>query len=365
MTGTVRVLGAGVSGLSVAALLAGRGIAVEVRDRRGAVGGRFAGGFQVLENGSSELDAVDELSRVGLEPACELTPLYEAVLLDADRNRYEVWSDAPYAYLIRRGTGPGTLDDWLAGEARRRGVRIETGTDDDDWRPDVIATGPARADGVAREVVFTTPDPDRIVVLFDPQLIPTGYGYLFVHGGMGTMGAAQVRGVRMLRRTARHVFEVLLTEFPTRMEDVHEHVQYMSFAAPRRLQAGERWYAGEAAGVQDYLFGLGNRLALRSARLIADALSGARWDADAFDEQIVGPMLASVLGRRLFELAGAGTTARLCRWLAAADFRMRLVRLQRPSVARRFLAQVVMKVWGTKRYDRRVPTGTWFRGPVG
>ncbi len=362
MTDTIRVLGAGVSGLGAAALLAGRGHAVEVRDRRGVAGGRFAGGFQILENGSGPQDVLDELAGMGLEPACELTPLDQAVLLDADRNRYEVHSRKPYAYLIRRGGGEGTLDAWLAAEARRRGVRIEAGTSGDDWMPDVIATGPARADGVAREVIFTTPDPDRIVVLFDPALTPTGYSYLFIHDGKGTMGAAQVRGIRRLRGNARRAFAALLDAFPARMEDVHEHVQFMSFGAPRTLRAQGRWYAGEAAGIQDYLFGLGNRLALRSARLIAGALGGEGWDAAGYERQVWEPMLASMLGRAAFELAGAGTVSRLCRWLAGGDFRQRLIALQRPSAGRRVLARIVMAVWGSRRPDPRVPVAAWSRG---
>ncbi|NOZ78722.1 MAG: NAD(P)-binding protein [Acidobacteria bacterium] len=363
MRETIRVLGAGVSGLGVAALLARRGVSVEVRDRREVAGGRFTGGFQVLENGSGERDVLDELAGMGLEPACELTPLHEAILLDVDRNRHHVHSRLPYAYLIRRGPGPGTLDSWLVTEAQRLGARIEAGTADTDWTPDVIATGPPRADGVAREVVFETPDPDLIVVLFDPELTPTGYSYLFIHDGMGTMGAAQVRGIRRLRANARRAFDALLGEFPTRMEHPREHVQYMSFALPRHLEVGERWYVGEAAGIQDGLFGLGNRLALRSANLAAGALAGEGWNAGAFRRQIVEPMEASILGRAMFELAGGGAVARLCRWLAAADFRRRLIALQRPSAVRRLLARAVMAAWRKRGNDPRIPTAAWSRRP--
>jgi len=357
----VRILGAGLSGLATAVLLARRGLEVEVRDRRPGGGGRFAGGFQVLENGSSAQDVLGEISNLGLEPRCDLVPLHEAVFLDAGRRRYAVASRAPYAYLVRRGGGPGTVDGWLGEEAAAAGVRIGSGSEDEAWMADVIATGPRRADGVARERVFRTTHPDLMAVLFDPGIIPTGYAYLFVHDGFATMGAAQVRKLGELAGNARRAFAVLLEEFPMAVEDLEEHVQYMNFGIPRGLQAGGRWYVGEAAGIQEYLFGLGNRLALRSAALVASAVAGEPFDQRTFLERIVRPMRTSVLGRAGFELAGPRTVRRLCRWLAAGDFRQRLITLQRPGPARLLLARLVMAAWRAGPRARRLPVQAWSR----
>ncbi len=357
----VRVLGAGLSGLATAVLAAGHGLDVEVRDRRPGGGGRFAGGFQVLENGSSAEDVLDELAGMGLEPRCDLVPLHEALFLDAARVRYHVRSQRPYAFLVRRGSDPGTLDGWLRAEAAAAGVAIEAGSEGGEWTADVIATGPRRADGAARERVFRTRHPDLTVVLFDPALVPTGYAYLFVRDGLATMGAAQVRRLGELAANARRAFAVLLEEFPMPVIDAEEHVQYMNFALPRSLHAGGRWYVGEAAGVQEYLFGLGNRLGLRSAALAAAALAGDPFDRRTFARRIVAPMRASILGRAAFELAGAGTVARLCRWLAGGDFRDRLIAMQRPTPLRQALARLVMAVWRDRGSSRRLPVEAWSR----
>lgn len=358
---TVRILGGGLSGLATAVLVARRGIGVEVRDRRRGGGGRFAGGFQILENGSCEEDVLEELERLGLRPRCQLVPLNTAVLVDASSRRWEVHSDSPYAYLVRRGGGEGTVDDWLRREAEAAGVSLDVGTETPSWRADVHATGPRYADGVAREVVFRTSHPDLMAVLFDPRLTPTGYAYLFVSKGLGTMGAAQVRRKAELRENARHAFTTLRHEFPMPMEDVHEHVQYMNFGLPRHLQSNGSWYVGEAAGVQEFLFGLGNRLGFRSAALVADAIAGEGWDSRRFRDGLVRPMAESVLGRAAFELAGPRSVGRFCAWLTGGDFRQRLITLQRPGVVRRLLARAVMMVWRQWEPSSRLPVACWRR----
>jgi flavin-dependent dehydrogenase len=357
---TVRILGAGVSGLATALLLARRGFEVEVRDRGR---GRFAGGLQVLESGSRPEDALAELGRLGFgAPRCRVVPLRDALLFDQDLRRFPVASSAPYAYMIRRGSGPDTLDTWLREAATEAGVRLALGGEDDGWRADVVATGPPRADGAARELVFRTDHPDLTAVLFDPRLTPTGYSYLFVREGLGTIGAAQVRQRDRLRANARAAFDRLWGLFPMRVEPLGaEKGLVMGFAVPGHLRHGTRWYVGEAAGVQDFLFGLGNRLALRSAALAAEALAGGGWDRARFRREIVNPMRVSVLGRALWEAAGPRTVTALCRAFAGGDFRRRLLLLQRPSPWRRALAMLVMARWRERPGECPNPVATWSR----
>jgi len=316
----------------------------------------------VLENGSREEDVLVELARLGLEPACELVPMREALLLDQDLRRYPVRSEAPFAYLVRRGEGEGTLDYWLRSEAENVGVRLEEGSAGDGWQPDVVATGPARADGVAREMVFRTSAADVAAVLFDPGLTPTGYSYLFVRDGWGTLGAAMVRGVGRLRRAAAKAFAILRRELEVEVEEeVGEQVLFMNFGIPRHLSSRDAWYVGEAAGVQDFLFGLGNRLALRSAALVAAAVSGEEWDEPEFVRSIARPMETSVLGRAAFELAGPAATTAACRWLSGGDFRSRLVALQRPTGPRSLLARFVMALWRDRGGCDHLPVARWCR----
>lgn len=357
----VRIAGGGLSGLATAVLLARRGVEVEVFDRHLGGGGRFAGGWQVLENGSTEEDALDELRALGLEPDVPVIPATRSVFLDGFGRRYEVSSSAPFAYFVRRGSGEGSLDAWLRRQAAAAGVIVRDGV----AAPadvEVVATGPRQADGVAREVVFASDLPDTLAVLFDPMVTPTGYAYLFCIGGHGTFGVAQVRGTARLagaQGEAWRKFRESFGEFAVR--DARERGQFMNFSVPRGLRGSDgRWVAGEAAGIQDFLFGLGNRLALRSAGLVAEGLMGG-WDEARFRRTILRPMRTTVTLRFAYERLGRRGFARFCRLAGRTDFRRLLLRNQRPDALKGALAAVVMTAWRERRGCRHGAACTWCR----
>ncbi len=357
----IRIAGGGLSGLATAVLLARQGLAVEVWDRHRGGGGRFAGGWQVLENGSREEDALDELRALGLAPSFPVVPAVRALFLDAFGGTHEVASEEPYAYFVRRGGTDGSLDAWLRGLARDAGVAVREGS----AAPadaEVIATGPRQADGVARELVFSSDLADTVAVLFDPAVTPTGYAYLFCLGGHGTFGVAQVRGVRSLQRAREEAwrrFRAVFGEFAVR--DGHERGQFMNFSLPRRLRsASGRWYVGEAAGAQDFLYGLGNRLALRTAGLAAAGVAD-RWDEAAFRAGVERPMRTTIALRFAYERTGRRGFARFCRSAGRGDFRRFLIRLQRPGVAKDALARAVMAAWRERRGCRHAPLCSWCR----
>ena len=356
----IRIAGGGLSGLATAVLLARRGVEVEVFDRHRGGGGRFGGGWQVLENGTTATDALDELRGLGLEPTFPAIGARRALFLDAFGGTHEVASAAPYAYFVRRGP-EGSLDSWLRGLALAAGVTLREGA----AAPadaEVVATGPRQADGVARELVFRSDLADTVAVLFDPALTPTGYAYLFCLGGHGTFGVAQVRGVHALGRARQEAwrrFRAVFGEFAVR--DESEHGQFMNFSLPRHLRAADgRWYVGEAAGVQDFLFGLGNRLALRTAGLAAAGIAGA-WDAPRFAASVRRPMRATVATRFLYERLGRRAFAAFCRRAGRADFRDLLLQWQRPGIAADAAARLVMAAWRERRGCRHGPLCSWCR----
>lgn len=347
------------SGLATAVLLARQGVAVEVFDRHVGGGGRFHGGWQVLDNGLPPSDALEELASLGLSGRPPVIPAHRALFLDSSGERHEVSSQEPYTYFLRRG-GEGSLDGWLRDQALASGVSVREGCE---APPDVqvVATGPRRADGVAREIVFSSDLPDTVMVLFDPAVTPSGYAYLFCLEGHATFGVAQVRRLRSLpgaRDAAWARFRRELGEF--QVHDRRESGQFMTFSAPRTLRGPDgRWYVGEAAGVQHFLFGLGIRFALRSASLAAEGVLG-RWDQARYERELWRPMLASVAMRWGYERLGPRAFARLCRMASKRDFRELLMRAQRPTLTRRTLARLVMAAWA-ERSGSRGPLGGWHR----
>ena len=68
MSERVDILGAGLSGLSAATVLAHNGYDVHVHEIRKESGARFDGDFQGIENWTSDIDFFDEMREWGLDP---------------------------------------------------------------------------------------------------------------------------------------------------------------------------------------------------------------------------------------------------------------------------------------------------------
>jgi len=301
-TRRVRVAGGGPSGLAAAIELAQYGAPVDVYERHARIGARFSGDHQVLPafgenpNGYALLDALG----VPLD-TLSARPLHTARFLDADGRVVEAQSTEPYAILVRRGPDERSLDNALAARARSLGVRIHTGRALPIEHADVLATGLRRVDGLARERMFKTSSPDRIDVLLDDELAPSGYAYLFVDQGEATLGIAALGAFDDLQarlEVAKRRFLDLGTF------DEHEPrtaAHGMNFTLPTSAIDDGRPRVGEAAGFQDFLFGLGLRMAILSGRLAAQALVEHR-DYDALWTRSIGArMRTSLVDRWLYE----------------------------------------------------------------
>src|SRR5205809_904082 len=202
----VRIAGAGPSGLAAAIVLARAGRSVEVHEAKRDVGTRFIGDLQIIE-GASETEPVPEfLDRIGIERNFYFRAADWATFYDHHRVARVIRSTAPYGWFIRRGAEEGTLDRGLLAQAQRVGAKVIFNSRLDVGRTlspsgrvgepaphaDIVATGPASPDGLAREMTWRTSDSERIDVFFNHKLSPGGYSYLFILDGIATFGCAIV-----------------------------------------------------------------------------------------------------------------------------------------------------------------------------
>src|SRR5438067_683729 len=164
---TIRIAGAGPSGLAAAIALARAGRAVEVHEAKRDVGMRFIGDLQIIE-ASSETEPVPSfLDRIGVERNFYFRPTDWATFYDARGKARTIRSSQPYGFFIRRGAEEGTLDRGLLAQARAAGATVLFNSRLAPADADIVATGPATPDGLAKEMTWASADPERIDVYFN------------------------------------------------------------------------------------------------------------------------------------------------------------------------------------------------------
>lgn len=357
----VIIAGAGPSGLSAAIHLRRAGHPVEVFERRDAVGARFIGEWQVLENYSRKQDALEELASIGIEADFDYVPAHWAELIDDRDRKRRVESRNPYGYFLKRGNEPGTLDRALAAQAEKLGASIHYGRKLAPEDADIVATGPGPADGIAKEIAFKTSVADRVEVIFDPELAPGGYAYFFVLDGWGTLGLALLKGYGKLEAQFDKTVARFQSIAPFDLHDVRPGYSYMNFFLHGSSQRAGSVFAGEAGGFQDYLFGLGIRYALVSGHLAARSLTEEAPFDLLWKERFLPTMQSSVSARLLYESLGKHGL-RLFVWQSSrADFKEFLHSWARPSWWRLLLRPVAEKIFGkAETCAHKIPCG-WCR----
>jgi len=361
--GPIRIAGAGPAGLTAAITLARAGRAVEVHEAKRDVGMRFIGDLQIIE-GASEVEPVPAfLDRIGVERNFYFRPADWATFYDHGRVAHVIRSDEPYGWFIRRGPEEGSLDRGLLEQARSAGadVRFESRLRPED--ADIVATGPAAPDGLAREMTWLTEDPERIDVFFDHRLSPGGYSYLFILDGLATFGCAIVADFKRIDEYFDHSLAAAREIHPFDLpRETRTGYSYMNFHLKERATSGSSVWIGEAAGFQDYLFGLGIRYALTSGHLAARSILEATDFDTVWRRALATKQETSLVNRFLYEAGGNFGLSMFVRQAGrAADFRRYLHGWHQHSWWKALLTPIVRRVWRHRGRCQHKPGEHWCR----
>ena len=300
---SISIAGAGPAGLTAAITLAHAGYPVVVHERQQDVGLRFCEDYQALENWTSEENVLDTIRRLGIQTDFYYRPI-NRLSSYSPHSAAHVTVAEPHGYLIRRGCRSGSLDSALKHQALDLGVDVRFESSLKETEADIVATGPRHACAIAVGCVFDTDVAECAAVLLDDRLAPKGYAYLLVADGRGTLATVLYdrfsEGKACLERTTRRVQELLgLT-----MHNIQHFGGYGTFDLTRPLTHGRQRYVGEAAGLQDYLFGFGIRHAMVSGFLAGRSIiEGA--DYDRLCRMELGCHLrTSLVNRYVYEFMG-------------------------------------------------------------
>jgi len=360
---TIRIAGAGPSGLAAAIGLARGGRAVEVHEAKRDVGSRFIGDLQIIEAASEREPVPDFLERIGIERNFYFRAADWATFYDHRGSARVIRSAAPYGWFIKRGAEEDSLDRGLLCQARYHGVKVIFNSRLAAGEADVVATGPASPDGLAREMTWRTEEPERIDVFFDHKLSPGGYSYLFILDGVATFGCAIVADFKRIDDYFEHSLAAAqrLHRFAIPAE-TRTGYSYMNFHLKAQATAGGARFVGEAAGFQDYLFGLGIRYALTSGHLAARSILEGRDFDELWRSELGAKQETSLVNRFLYETGGnVGLSMFVRQASRAKDFHSYLSGWHRRNWWKSLLSPLVRRVWRHRGRCQHKPGAHWCR----
>lgn len=296
----VNILGAGPSGLTAAILLARAGREVHVHERYDTIGKRFQGDLQGIENWSTQENVLAQFRSFHLDTNFAATPFSEVTLTDG-RTVLQETSKEPLFYLVKRGSMSDSLDTALYHQALSCGVQFHMRSSPS--TADIIATGPKRKALIAvdKGLIFPTKLPNIAVAFFHDDLAHLGYSYLLVADGYGCLCTVVFKDFHRLNSCFDRTVALAKHMYPLNLDNAQPVGGIGSFSLEHPKQEGSTLYVGEAAGLQDLLWGFGIRTAITSGQLAVQAMLSGQSYPELIHQSIKPQLKSTIVNRFLWE----------------------------------------------------------------
>ena len=299
------IAGAGLAGLVAAIRLAQSDWPAELFDAAPDSGWERRGAWDAIENWSTAWDFPAQLDHWNISRAFECRPVHYFEVFDPRGECHPVTSSRPIFYLVKRGCQPGALEHSLKQQALASGVTFHYNQRKTPQEVDVWAVGAQhRGQFLGAGLRFRTSHPDTVRLLISTGHAPRAYAYLFIVDGTGTLSVTLTRDFANARVYLQRSLEFFRQISPLDMQDVRLTAGFGGRRSKFRQKASVPLCVGEAAGLQDYLWGFGIRYALHSGFLAAQAIAnGADYDQQ-MRRQIFPQVYASQLKRAFYNRTG-------------------------------------------------------------
>lgn len=298
----IKILGAGLSGLTAAINLAKKGYKVSIYEKNKDVGMRFHGDLQGLENWSEKKDILEELKEMNVEINFDCDPFFKTIFANGSRDK-EISSKKPLFYLVKRGSSFKTFDYGLKEQALKLGVNIYFEKTLSPDEADIVATGSVfeEVPGIVKGIIFKTNTKDVAIMACNNELAFKGYSYLLITKGYGCMCTVVFGELDKVTECFEKTKEFFVKKFNLDIQSPKSVSGVGSFSLENTFKKGNVLYVGEAAGLQDFLWGFGMRYAVTSGYLAAQSII----DNEDYEEKAKkcfrNKLKASVVNRYLWE----------------------------------------------------------------
>lgn len=272
--GCISIAGAGISGLTAAINLAKAGLEVSVYERKKEVGARFLGDWQGLENWTTEADVQTQLQAMQIGINFDCRPMPPLLLTDGEKLNLNCAFKRPVCYLVKRGLITGSLDQGLKEQALSAGVRLHLGQTIPLEQADIIATGPNTREvfAVDKGIIWHSQLPDMAIFLVNDAAAYKGYAYLLIQGGYACLCTVLFDRFSAVNECFERAKTMIGRMVQLDIRSPKSVGGLGSIARETDFVRNNSLLVGEAAGIQDFLWGFGIRTAMQSGYLAARSI---------------------------------------------------------------------------------------------
>ena len=302
----IKIMGAGVSGLSAAINLAKAGYTVNVFEKRSDCGKRFLGDLEGFENWSSTVDILDEIRSMNIKINFGYHP-FETIHISNGNEVVKNTFDKPMFYIVKRGPVENSLDIGLKNQALDAGVNIHFNSNPKKEDMDIISIGPAeyKPFAVAKGIRFETESDDIAVALINSKASKNAYSYLLITKGYGCICTVNLYIPGLNANVYfKKTYDFIIKLFNPDIKNPQKIGGFGSFRFKSKLTEKGKIYTGEAAGLQDLLWGFGMRYAINSGYFAALSITENKNYKKLVKRQLSGRLKRSVVNRYLVEKWG-------------------------------------------------------------
>ena len=269
----IDILGAGLSGLAAATILAKAGKEVHVHEIRKDSGARFDGDFQGIENWTSETDFFEEMKTWGLEPEEFKSNAFDIIdLIHPDDVITNPVTSGTAFRVVERGTDEHCIDQGFKRMAISAGAKIHYEVKVDPNDCDIVAAGPKDSSAIAFGEIFHTDHPNHVAFQLNDKLAPGAYSYLIIIDGIGLICTCLWRKQKKSGRYLNETIAWYESNYELNRIPIKRVGGKGDFSLPEKYIHEDKIYVGEAGGLQDFMWGFGMRYAITSGVLAAQSI---------------------------------------------------------------------------------------------
>ncbi len=310
----IRILGAGISGLTSGIILAKNGYPVRIFEKRPRIGSFLEKDVHSLRNYSYNYDIIKKYRKLGIKIS-NFYPIFKQIRFSSSLKSIEIYSKKkPLFYNIIRGySDERSIDVDLFNQAKKNGVEIifDSKFDlDKKSNIDIVATGAISRKLLAYGQHYKNISIEPNTLYFFLRNINNYYAYLYIAPFSEKEASIAIVSTKEgSRDCVKKEFDKLIKENKIIKKIIrkanleNEFFGYASFKIPETAIRNKKLYVGEAAGFLDAATGYGINFAILSGCLAAySIIKNKNYDElwkNAFGEELKRRILRRGLMKKI------------------------------------------------------------------